>query len=82
MTVSVSTRPPQGASEIGARGHEDGEVIEAGGAADARSVLALRQHEQVRTAGAEPGDPIATGVDGEARADSDRSEAIGRGPQW
>ena len=66
MTVSVSTRRRSGAREIGARRHQDGEVIQAGRAADARSVLALRQHEQVRTAGAQPGDPIDTGVDGEA----------------
>jgi len=46
--------PPQRARQIGARGDEDREVIETGGAAHARCLLALREHEQIGTTGAQP----------------------------
>ena len=66
--------------EIGARRHEDGEVIEAGGAAHARRRLALREHEKIRTAGAKPGGPSLAAMDREAEmrlVEPDRTIQIG-----
>src|SRR6185295_18232199 len=48
--------------EIGARRHEDGEVIKAGGAAYARRALALREHEEIRAARSEPRGPFVAPI--------------------
>ena len=73
---------PQRPRQVGARGHEDREVIEAGGAADARRGLALGEDQQIGTAGTKPGGPVVPSMNGEPEVcfvEPDRSAQIRNG---
>ena len=58
--------PPQRARQIRTRRNENGEVIEARGAAHARCLLALRERQQIGTAGAQPRGPLAASMQRES----------------
>jgi hypothetical protein len=51
--------------QVGAGGHEDREVIEAGSATDAGRGLASGEDQQIGTAGTEPGGPMVPSMNGE-----------------
>ena len=59
--------PPQRPPEIGARRRQDREVIEARGPSHTRRRLALRQDQEIRAAGAQPGDALLAPMDDETQ---------------